>query len=213
MENAVAWLREEGFKLIPARELIDSPEQVKNRMGVYLVFVKGADEILRRAGLPGMSDLSHWSVDGYQHLYVGEGVSVRSRAMYHLLGDVSNSAVREFLLSLQFTKGVLWSATTTESREMAEARLDEWLSENAAIAFKLCGFAGDVERDLIRHLPSPFNVRHNTRTPLLSALIDIRDSYRGHLSATCQRPARLYKSPSAWLRADAAYRSRAPISR
>lgn len=205
MESAMAWLREEGFKLVAARDLIDAPQQVKNRMGVYLVFIKGADKIFQRAGLPDAGDVSYWSVGDYHQLYVGEGVSVRSRAMYHLHGDVSNSAVREFLLSLQFARGVIWRATT-ECRESAEARLDEWLLENAAIAFKNCAFAGDVERDLIRQFPSPFNVRHNARTPLLSALIDIRDGYREHLAVTGQRPARSYKSPSAWLRADAALR-------
>lgn len=202
----MAWLQEEGFKLIAARDLLDAPQRVKNRMGVYLVFIKGADEMFRRAGLPDAGGHSHESVGGYDHLYVGEGVSVRSRAMYHLQGDVTNSAVREFLLSLQFAKGVIWSATATECRQAAEARLDKWLLENAAIAFKHCPFAQDVERDLIRQLTSPFNVRHNTRTPLLSALIDIRDSYRRHLTTTGQHPARLYKSPSAWLKADSGFR-------
>jgi hypothetical protein len=211
MNSFGTWLHEEGFNLVAARDLVSAPEQVRNRMGVYLILIKDVVALFNRAELSYSDSVSQWSVDGYQQVYVGEGVSVRSRAMFHLQGDLGNSAVREFLLALQFIKGAVWGASNTERREEAEARLDEWLLHNTAIAFQHCAFAGDVERDLIRRLPSPFNVRHNERTPLLSSLIDARDGYRRHLKVTDQRPPRLLKQPSAWLRADGISRTSNPV--
>ena len=167
-------------------------------MGVYMLFLLDADQILSRAGLSETSVLIPWSVSGHQHVYTGEGVAMRSRALLHLCGTIRDSSVREFLLSLQFAKGVLWSASN-ETLFAMEDRLTKWLVENSYVAFRSCGYVGDVEKDLIRRMPSPFNTTHNSKSPFLPRLRAERQKLREHLEATEQKHHRVTMSPSAWL--------------
>jgi len=193
-----SWLKDEGFQGLSAKHLLVNPQAVRDTMGVYMIFLLDADKILSCAGPSETNILIPWSVSGHRHVYTGEGAAMRSRALLHLCGTIRDSSVREFLLSLQFSKNVLWPASS-ETLFAMERRLTGWLIENSYVAFRACGYVGDVEKDLIRRMPSPFNIAHNSKSPFLPSLKAERQKFRDHLETTRQKHYRVPMPPSAWL--------------
>jgi hypothetical protein len=192
------WLLREGFTALPAARFLSAPEQVRDTMGVYMVLLRGIVDFLAGSGLPNVDALLPWSVQDYVHCYTGESVAMRSRALLHLCGTVRDSAVREFLLALQVADEAIWPGSDENLIEM-EAKLSKWLSMNALVAFRPCGYVQDVEKDLIVRMPSPFNIRGNVTNPLARALKAKRNTLRAHLRETGQLHHREPRPPSAWL--------------
>jgi hypothetical protein len=193
------WLGDEGFQAISAKHLLAEPHAVCDTMGVYMIFLRGADKILSCAGMLGTNILIPWAVSGHQHVYTGKSSgAMRSRALHHLCGTIRDSSVREFLLSMQFSERVLW-ASGDDTLVAMERRLTNWLVENAWVAFRACGHVSDVEEELIRRMPSPFNVTHNSKCPFHPSLKAEREKLRSHLRVTHQKHHRVSMMPSAWL--------------
>ena len=95
-------LRKERFRMMPAMDFLFEPERVRNGLGVYVILLKDADQILKRSCPSDVSEIRRWSLRGYQHVYTGMSAAVRSRLLWHLCGDNWNSSVREALLAMQF---------------------------------------------------------------------------------------------------------------
>jgi hypothetical protein len=197
-ELTAKWLEREGFAVLHAREFTPVPERVRDTMGVYMILISGVDELLSRAGLPLPVDLTNWSVSGHQHIYTGESVGMRSRALLHLCGTARDSVVRETLLALQHHNQGIWPEGI-EKLDGLEARLTAWLGDNALVAFRACDYVRDVERDLIARMPSPFNTRDNRKNALAPYLKALRKQFRSHLKATDQIRHRSAQPRSAWL--------------
>jgi hypothetical protein len=167
-------------------------------MGVYMILLADADKLFDRAGSPDTDQLAQWSILQHQHVYTGESVAMRSRTLLHLGGTFRDSGVREFLLALQYTHGLLWSSRGERVSEW-ELHLTEWLSDNAWVAFRACSYVRDVEKGLVKRMPSPFNIRGNSKSNLMRHLRAERDKFRQHVKETGQFPHRAAKSRSAWL--------------
>jgi hypothetical protein len=193
-----SWAESSGFRVLSAREFLRAPEQVRDTMGVYMILLSRAGEILSRAGLRDIAGLAAWTVSGHQHVYTGESIGVRSRVLTHLVGTVRDSAVREILLALQFSNAALWSYEN-ENLEDLEAKLTDWLSVNAMVAFRACNYVRDVERDLISRMPSPFNTKDNRKNTLAPHFKALRLGLRSHLQATGQFRHRERRPRAGWL--------------
>ena len=192
------WLTREGFSYLPAVQFLKQPEQVRDTMGVYMIFIAGLCDLLARVGLPISGDLATWTIGLHVHAYTGESVAIRSRVLLHLRGTVRDSGVRESLLSFQFSHGALWRSDSNR-RTRLEERLNQWLAERAMVAFQPCSYIRDVERSLIGRMPSPLNTSSNTDRAMRHALTASRKRFRDHLRATGQYPHRRNNAPSAWL--------------
>lgn len=192
------WLRRERFRIFTATEFLRNPTQVRNCIGVYAILIRNADALLSCAGLPDIG-VSRWYLLDHQHVYTGSSIAMRSRALHHIAGTITDSAVRDSLLALQYRNEVLW--TGKECRLSTwESQLTEWLSNNAFVAFRPCEWeVYKVERDLIERLPSPFNTDGNRESRIIAPLAEIRAQFHDHLNTTGQTPQRSAQSPSEWL--------------
>lgn len=192
------WLRREKFRIFTAMDFLGDPSRVRNCIGVYAILIRNAGALLSKAGLPDMG-VSRWYLRDHHHVYTGSSTAMRSRALQHLAGAVSDSAVRESLLALQYRGELLWPGNECQLPAW-EAQLTAWLSKNAFVAFRPCEWeVYKVERDLIERLPSPFNTEGNRCSALIPPLADLRAQFRQHLKATGQTPTALAQSPSEWL--------------
>ncbi|MES2292989.1 MAG: hypothetical protein V4527_06810 [Pseudomonadota bacterium] len=199
--DTIEWLRRENYKVVTAAALAEAPNQVRNTVGVYILFVKNLDSIFAQADDQHKCELRRCSIDGYQHAYTGRSAAMRSRAMHHLEGSVMDSGLREGILALQFHKGVLWHP---ERLNLAvwEKRLSTWLMANTVVAFRVCdklGEVGKVEQQVISRLPSPFNFEHNRASAFVSLLAGPRAAFRQAIEETDQLPKRGSRRPSEWL--------------
>ena len=192
------WLTREGFSALSALHFLKQPEQICDTMGVYMIFIAGLCDLLAGAGISALDDLTNWSIEDYAHAYTGQSAAMRSRVLLHLRGSIRDSGVRETLLSLQFSHGVLWKDDDRALTRL-EGRLSRWLSEHAVVAFRACSYVRDVERDLIHRMPSPLNVTDNSNRTMRSAITASRRRFRDHLRAVHQYPQRSARVPSAWL--------------
>lgn len=198
--DADMWLAKEGLAALHVKDLIRTTEAVPNQMGVYMVFLPDVDKLLSRAGFDRTDVVAQWSVYGHQHAYTGEGIGIRSRALLHIFGTICDSTLRESLLSLQFTTGVLWDGEPHGHLLAMEQKLTRWMVDNAWLAFRSCSYCKDVEADLISRMPSPFNLTHNSKSPFRSSLKKHREKFRDHLRNTGQRYNKVPMPPLAWLK-------------
>jgi hypothetical protein len=181
------WIEREGFVAISAEHLLERPAEIRDAMGVYMIFLRNVGSIFARSSISRIERISSWSVGDHQHCYTGESVAIRSRAILHLCGSVRDSGVREILLALQHADNAIWP-DRDENLNVLEMKLTGWLTENAIVAFRPCSYVRDVERDLISRMPSPLNLRGNTKSLFASALKAKRDNFRAHLKTTGQIP-------------------------
>src|SRR5665213_1954563 len=77
------WIGRAGFFGIEANTFLQKPETIRDTVGVYMIFIANIHEILRRAGLPETEKLLPWSFGDFHHVYTGESVAMRSRAILH----------------------------------------------------------------------------------------------------------------------------------
>ncbi|HEX4160256.1 MAG TPA: hypothetical protein VHY79_17460 [Rhizomicrobium sp.] len=200
-DDAKHWLRRERFKFFTAGSFLGAATQVRNTVGVYVIFLRNISTLLSRAQLPDTHELRKWSLRDCQHVYTGLSVAMRSRAVTHLCGDVRDSGVRQNLLALQFCDSLLWDKDDL-NLPVWEGRLSEWLVINALVGFRICEAVGEVQKieaELIQKLPSPFNTEGNRTSSLVASLSQKRESFRQHLITTQMLHRRRPKRPLQWL--------------
>lgn len=191
------WLRRERFTLYTAEDFLRKPDQVRNAVGVYVILIRHAQDLLLRCRLPVSGNLARWSVLDYQHVYTGLSAAMRSRVILHLCGTARDSAVRENLLALQYSDQILWADCYMPTWEDG---LTAWLTQNAVVGFQVNDEPHVTEQALIERLPSPFNTIHKERDAFVTAITERREQYRQHLRAAGQvQPRAPASSASQWL--------------
>jgi hypothetical protein len=195
-ENNV--MSREGFSMLSAQEFLSNPEIVRDIVGVYAILVHDADRVLCRTGLPHSDMLPVWKVDGYDHVYTGESVGVRSRLLHHLTGTIRESNFRHSLIALQFVYEALWDGD--ESRlEALEFQLNDWLIPRTMVAYKTCSLVGDVESDILQRSASPLNIKGRSRSKTAVHLKKARAQFTDHIKTSGQLMRSLSKPRAAWL--------------
>jgi hypothetical protein len=200
-DDAKHWLRRERFRFFTASDFLGEAAQVRNTVGVYVIFLRNISTLLSRVGFPETRELTKWSLKDCQHVYTGLSVAMRSRAITHLRGDVRDSGVRQNLLALQFCDSILWDKDDL-ILPVWENRLSEWLVTNALVGFRVCEAVGEVQKieaELIQRLPSPFNTEGKRTSPLVAILSQKRETFRQHLVTTQLLPRRQPRRPLQWL--------------
>src|SRR6185437_2402948 len=189
------WLRQDRFKIYSSRELMEGPERVRNAVGAYVILLRDAVGLLERVGLPETKQIACWTLGDHQHVYTGVSAAIRSRVLLHVCGTIHDSAVRETLLSLQFSHQILWPDLDVAISKWEE-RLTDWLVDNSYVAFRIDDRPSKIESQLIDRLPSPFNTEGNERSPFLPLLDEKRAQFRAFVKATGHKRPAQYLTPS-----------------
>lgn len=169
-------------------EVLAHPSPVPREGGVYGWYFRRAP-----AGVPLDGCVER---EGHVLLYLGISPSslkgratLRSRIRQHMRGSARRSTLR-------FTLGCLLAdelGITLHPKDAngfwlaeGEARLSDWLEENAAVAWAAHPRPWEVEPDLIRSLSLPLNLQHNPH-PFVERLRGIRAKARD--TAKAPQPA------------------------
>lgn len=151
----------EVCSLRPTNEIADNIDSVPEGPGVYLVF-GGMDELLASAECEPDDYLGAFQLRGHDLLYIGSSLNLRARLLNHLKGDSRCSSLRASLGCL--LKERLGLEITTYRKKSyfsfgeGEARLSDWIREHTSVALWPCRDPEELERALIRALPSPLNI-------------------------------------------------------
>jgi hypothetical protein len=171
------WLR--TAPLYTRAEIVARPCPVPASPGVYAWFFRDL--------FPGMEPADRLTRDGFTLLYVGISPSspqskstLRVRLNVHCGRDAYWSTLRRSVGSLtldELSLTPLWTAGRKRPTfGEGEARLSEWLDENARVAWHEHAAPWDEERELIRELDLPLNLRENERDPFYARLRAARSS-------------------------------------
>lgn len=158
-------------------ELQDHKSKPPAQAGVYAWYFKR-----KPPSVPG--DRCHW-VRRMPLLYIGisparltSRETIRSRLRYHFGGNASGSTLRTTLgallqreLDLSFRR---ISVSTMKFLPDDEARLSDWMADNARVAWAVCDRPWEVEHELVRALSLPLNLANNTEHPFYLALSAVR---------------------------------------
>ncbi|MGH6877488.1 MAG: GIY-YIG nuclease family protein [Rhizomicrobium sp.] len=162
------------FTRIPVRDLIDYPRPVRpDEPGVYAVFLRGGNHLLEATSWFEMDDRRPLSIRGHQHLYTGAGDLLHARLKQHLrIGHLNGSSVRKTLLSIQVVKRAISRSGTPQCRVFGQVSLTAWLRANAFVAVQFTKNPFDVERQILKEQPSPFNIQWRREHPYARQLTE-----------------------------------------
>jgi hypothetical protein len=162
-------------------EVLSRPSPVPRSPGVYAWYFRGLDSV----------SMSGLSAHGYRLLYIGispsapptngkppSSQSLQNRIRYHFCGNAEGSTLR-------LTLGcILADALGIELRRVGsgkrmtfstgEARLSEWMNQNARVAWHLCEQPWKLEEQLIAGVDLPLNLDQNRRHGFHPELSQVR---------------------------------------
>jgi len=160
-------------------EVLARPSPVPREGGVYGWYFRRAPAAVPLDGCV--------EREGHALLYVGISPSspkgratLRSRIRQHMRGNARGSTLRFTLGCLLADElGIALHAKGDGRFWLAEgeARLSDWLEENAAVVWAVHPRPWEVEPDLIRSLSLPLNLQHNAH-PFVKRLRKIRADAR-----------------------------------
>lgn len=156
--------------VIPFRALIESTEQVPQRPGVYLFFLRGGTALLQATSYFEFGRRDPISLDGMTHVYTGAARFLRDRLRQHAGSDTENSSIRKTLLSIESKFGAISNSGTPLCHVKGHLTLTSWLCENAAIAIENHSRPFARERVILNKYASPFNIAHRREDPYARAL-------------------------------------------
>jgi hypothetical protein len=168
--------------LRPTQEVADTIDQIPEVSGVYMVFGDSA-EVLEGTGYDTMENRDPFRVAGADLLYVGSSTTLRTRIARHLRDDSRTSSLRMSLGTvLRFKLDLTVHPHLTKHYfdfGPGEARLTRWLCENTAMAIWPCAHALDLEKALIRNIPTPMNISDRRTHPFSRYLMGLRRRLTG----------------------------------
>lgn len=172
-----------GFSFARGDLLDDLPDTLPLVDGVYLLFVKGGDAILRSSGYYDCSEQEPVRLGDYVHLYTGSSVCLGERVKSQLLGSLGASNFRVTLQSLEIVYGSLRAGGMLR---VADVDLNEqvllWLRDNALVGWIECTPALAVETAILSLSASPLNIEFRRDAEYSKRLMEARShvfpSYR-----------------------------------
>ncbi|SJM45467.1 Possible transposase [Brevundimonas diminuta 3F5N] len=166
----------ENFKFVSTAEFVSNPATVPDGPGVYALFVREGDDLLRASGFVEQDHKPLWRRGTAVHVYTGETYGLRTRLTQHLLGGIETSNLRATLAALQFNPELIGLASDN-GRTAVEAGLSEWLKANTLIGFKSCGYVRDVETVMLNAVASPLNVQRSNGGEYARRLLELRKRF------------------------------------
>ena len=170
--------------------LTEDFRNVPQEAGVYMIFLRGGRELLEGAGLSPTRSDTLWTEEGAEHAYTGETYHLPTRLRAHLTGNIWASPLRKSLLAVQHQLGQLQRLSSEEEeRDATERQLSDWLSKQAVIAFKSCGYVKDVEDVILNETASPLNIKRSNPTHFTKLLIEQHDRLKVEITGRWQKPS------------------------
>lgn len=161
-----------------AQEVIDDLDALPECAGVYMIFGDTA-ELMEGTGYEQTEGRPPFRVGGTDLLYVGSSSNLRLRIACHLRDDSTTSTFRMSigcLLQENLDLEIFSHPTrATFNFGAGEARLTRWMCLNTAIAVWPCTHADELERALIKGLPTPMNIADRRDHPYARFLQGVRD--------------------------------------
>jgi len=104
--------------------------------------------------------------------------SVWQRVRYHYRGNAEGSTLRLTLGCLLASKLQIELRRVGSGKRMTfgpgEAKLSEWMAENAFVAFNVCGKPWELERELLSTVSLPLNLDQNRSHAFHALLTELR---------------------------------------
>ncbi len=173
------------------QSVLDDIEAIPECSGVYFIF-GDTTEVLGGTAYAEMEHRDPFSVGGTDLLYIGSSANLRARIGCHLKDESSGSTFRMSmgcLLKESLDLTIYSQPTrTTFNFGQGEARLTRWLCLNTAIAIWPCQDAFDLEKALIKNLPSPINITNRRQHPYARYLLQKRSEANGRANRPRRRP-------------------------
>lgn len=177
--------------LRPTQEIADDLDRLPQCSGVYLIFGDSAD-LLEGTGYEAMEHRDPFQLGGADLLYVGSSANLRDRIACHVKDDSRGSTFRMStgcLLREKLDLSIYTQATKTYFHfGPGEPRLSRWICQNTAIALWPCSHAPDLEKALIRNLPTPMNINDRRGHPYARYLLGLRRGASGRANRPRRRP-------------------------
>jgi hypothetical protein len=164
------------FILLSGCKVVEVPELVPARRGVYLLFVAGGRKILERTGYFRTEAREPLSIDDLVHVYSGAAGQLRRRILQHLVGDVRRSNLRMTFLSLERAQKAVSRSGTPKCHIKDETSLNGWLYRNAYVAVGCIDNHFEAERTLLSRYASPFNIHPDRASAYSQALMTWREA-------------------------------------
>lgn len=162
-------------------EVLTRPSPIPSTRGIYAWYFNGLKEF-ELCDCPRLES-------GAALLYVGISPfrfqshnTLRKRIRTHLAGNASSSTLRLTLGCLLSARLDLRLQETGRTRRLTfgegEHRLNQWLSQNAFVAWQPVAEPWLVEGEFISHFTPPLNLQHNSANPFYQVVAGARAKAR-----------------------------------
>ena len=162
-------------------EVLTRPSPIPSTRGIYAWYFNGLKEF-ELCDCPRLES-------GAALLYVGISPfrfqshnTLRKRIRTHLAGNASSSTLRLTLGCLLSARLDLRLQETGRTRRLTfgegEHRLNQWLSQNAFVAWQPVAEPWLVEGEFIGHFTPPLNLQHNSANPFYQVVAGARAKAR-----------------------------------
>jgi hypothetical protein len=178
-------------RLWSRHEVLSIPSPVPRSPGIYAWYFHGLESV--RSG-------SCLNAGDFRLLYIGispsappkngkapSSQSVQTRVRYHYSGNAEGSTLRLTLGCLLATELGIELRRVGGGKRMTfstgEARLSEWMEENAKVVWQVCDEPWKLEEELISTLDLPLNLDQNRRHGFHPELSRIRSAAKARARA------------------------------
>jgi hypothetical protein len=184
------------FILLSGCEVVELPELVPAKRGVYLLFLAGGQKLLERTGYFRTESKEPLSTDDQVHVYTGAAGDLRRRLLQHFVGDVRRSNLRKTLFAIERAKQAVSRTGTPRCHVTDEKSLGHWLYRNALVAVGCTNDPFGSERALLSRFSSPLNIRADRASAYSQALMGWREAAFPTRSSPRRLPQIIPPTPS-----------------
>ncbi|TPI22532.1 hypothetical protein [Mesorhizobium sp. B4-1-1] len=175
MHKDISFL-DDGFSLVTGASLQRFPEAIPAFRGIFILFVKDGQEILRKSNC-NVGDNSSYCGVGYFHLFTGQTFDLRQELQQHLVGMALTSAFKTALIALQYEHLSIWPEMDALMGIM-DRKLGLFLKDNLLVAYKHEKISKNGEADLIERLGGPLNLGSKFQRAQLANLKALQQKFR-----------------------------------
>lgn len=168
-------LNPHAFAFMTADQFVRRGALMPSVPAVYLVLIRDGDRLLEVSGYFAHHSEVPFQIDGFYHLYTGASRAWVGRMAAHIAGSAEESTLRRTLLSLERINDSIWlSGVGLSGRDKQEARLTNWLLENALLAVSPRDNPWLAEAEILRAEPSPLNIQQRLDHGFSRLLLRVR---------------------------------------
>lgn len=164
------------FSLIPGCEIDGDFASVPEEAGIYLIFLEGGMRLLEATDYFVTESDTPLEIDGRLHLYTGAATDLRKRLIQHFRRDAGSSSLRKTLLSIECAKRAVSKSGTEKCAVTDEKSLSTWLFRNCLVAVAPTPYPFQMERILVEHRISPFNITLRRKHRYSQSLMEWRNA-------------------------------------